>query len=159
MRKLTTQWNKSTTLLLLCTVAWMGVIFAFSAQPGERSAGLSGKIVEALNAALAFIFAGNPPEFLTALQSPGSTFIRKCGHAGEYAVLGGLVVSLVYRLGMVRYFLLSFAFCLIYAASDEFHQIFVPGRGPSVIDVMIDASGSLLGILLLGLTAKRRAKK
>ena len=36
-----------------------------------------------------------------------------------------------------------------YAASDEFHQSFVPGRGPSIIDVGIDSLGVLTGILIV----------
>lgn len=38
-----------------------------------------------------------------------------------------------------------------YAATDEFHQIFVPGRAGMVTDVMIDSSGALAGILLAAL--------
>lgn len=36
---------------------------------------------------------------------------------------------------------------VLYAASDEFHQSFVPGRGPSIVDVGIDSLGVLTGIL------------
>ena len=39
-------------------------------------------------------------------------------------------------------------FCLLYAASDEIHQIF-SNRGASVKDVMIDFAGAVTGILLL----------
>ena len=38
--------------------------------------------------------------------------------------------------------------CLLYAASDEIHQLFVPGRSGEVRDVMIDFSGAVLGIAL-----------
>ena len=37
--------------------------------------------------------------------------------------------------------------CLLYASSDEFHQIFVSGRTASVKDVLIDTCGSIVGIL------------
>lgn len=43
---------------------------------------------------------------------------------------------------------LSWAFCILYAASDEFHQLFVPGRAGLITDVCIDSAGALLGILL-----------
>ena len=36
---------------------------------------------------------------------------------------------------------------VLYAASDEFHQSFVPGRSPSIVDVGIDSLGVLTGIL------------
>ena len=57
---------------------------------------------------------------------------------------------------------LSWTFCILYAASDEFHQLFVPGRAGLITDVCIDSAGALLGILLflaaLRLTS-RRAKR
>lgn len=39
--------------------------------------------------------------------------------------------------------------CFAYAASDEFHQSFVPGRTASVIDLAVDTAGSVLAVLLL----------
>jgi VanZ family protein len=41
-----------------------------------------------------------------------------------------------------------------YAASDEFHQIFVPNRTPLVSDVLIDTAGGGAGLLLLWLWGK-----
>ena len=43
---------------------------------------------------------------------------------------------------------LSGGICLLYASSDEIHQLFVPGRSGEVRDVMIDFSGAALGIAL-----------
>ena len=37
----------------------------------------------------------------------------------------------------------------MYAATDELHQKFVAGRGPSIRDVMIDSMGALFGIMVL----------
>ncbi|MEF2639337.1 MAG: VanZ family protein, partial [Lachnospiraceae bacterium] len=47
--------------------------------------------------------------------------------------------------------LIPFALGVLYAASDEFHQLFVPGRSGQVRDVCIDSSGVMIGILLLTL--------
>ena len=44
--------------------------------------------------------------------------------------------------------ILSFLFSVIYALSDEFHQTFVPGRDGNIVDVLIDSSGSLVGVLI-----------
>ena len=38
---------------------------------------------------------------------------------------------------------------MIYAISDEIHQLFVPGRAGQVRDVLIDSAGSFLGIILV----------
>jgi hypothetical protein len=51
----------------------------------------------------------------------------------------------------------AFALTLLYAASDEFHQGFVAGRHPSATDVAIDATGSLIALVAVGLIRSRRA--
>ena len=45
----------------------------------------------------------------------------------------------------------AFPLGVLYAASDEFHQLFVPGRAGRVSDVLIDSSGVLLGIAIVSL--------
>jgi VanZ family protein len=56
----------------------------------------------------------------------------------------------------------SAAFCILYAVADELHQLFVPGRAASPVDVLIDTGGALLGILLFALLRflirKKRSK-
>jgi VanZ family protein len=46
---------------------------------------------------------------------------------------------------------------LAYAISDEFHQLFVPGRFCSIKDALIDLTGSLCSILLIKIV--KRFKK
>lgn len=58
--------------------------------------------------------------------------LRKGAHVFEYAVLYGLV-----RRGWPS--LPSWLFCVLYAASDEWHQSFVPGRMGRVSDVVLDS--------------------
>ena len=85
-------------------------------------------------------------------------FFRKSCHFTEYAVLFWLFWRAFRR--PVRHDPrpwnwgeagLALAVVFAYAASDEFHQIFVPGRTPLVTDVMIDTSGGAMGMLLLWL--------
>jgi VanZ family protein len=66
--------------------------------------------------------------------------VRKLGHLTEYAVLGGLLVR------ATRRELLAFTLGVAYAASDEVHQHFVPGRHATPVDVAIDAVGVALGV-------------
>lgn len=42
--------------------------------------------------------------------------------------------------------LLALVIYIIYAVSDEFHQLFVPGRGAQLKDVLIDCAGAAIGI-------------
>lgn len=75
--------------------------------------------------------------------------ITKVLHFGEFAILMLLVTWVIDRLsGSRRYrsILIAGVLCLAYAASDEWHQMFVPGRNPGVGDFAADA----LGILAMG---------
>jgi VanZ family protein len=90
------------------------------------------------------------------------TLIRKVGHVTEYAILAILFWRAL-RGGeglRTRNWLVFFGAwiaCALFAASDEFHQSFVPSRTASVHDVMIDICGALIGLLLC--LAFGRAKK
>ena len=68
--------------------------------------------------------------------------LRKLAHAAEFAVLGVLFLRAVERPALA--FLLASA----YTVSDEIHQIFVPGRLGSPLDVLIDVAGVAVGIAL-----------
>jgi VanZ family protein len=39
--------------------------------------------------------------------------------------------------------------CFLYASSDEIHQLFVPGRSGSFIDILLDTFGSSCAIVFL----------
>jgi VanZ family protein len=69
--------------------------------------------------------------------------LRKCAHVTEYAILGLLLLRAVGQ--QLPALLLGIA----YAASDELHQHFVAGRHGSPVDVVIDALGLAIGILLM----------
>ena len=72
--------------------------------------------------------------------------MRKCAHAGEYAVLG---VLLTMALTDRRRVMPAAVIGILYAASDEFHQRFVPGRSCQLTDVLLDSAGLLAGIMLV----------
>lgn len=56
----------------------------------------------------------------------------------------------------LKYFFLTLIIALLYAASDEFHQLFVPYRSSSFSDFMVDSFGILVSsFLLLFLTRKK----
>jgi VanZ family protein len=68
--------------------------------------------------------------------------LRKIAHLCEYAVLGALLLRAVGREPLAA------AAGVVYAASDELHQHFVPGRHAAFRDLAIDAAGVLAGLLL-----------
>lgn len=82
------------------------------------------------------------------LEIDQSLLVRKMAHFFEYMLLGFLVGLMLERPeGKTRFFP-GWGFCLCAACIDEFIQRFVPGRGPGVKDVLIDFSGSTLGLCL-----------
>jgi VanZ family protein len=70
--------------------------------------------------------------------------LRKVAHAAEFAVLGFLLAR------ATRQEPLALALGIAYAISDEVHQHFVPGRLGSPLDVLVDAVGVVVGVLVVG---------
>lgn len=128
----------------------MLLIFHFSSQPAiesqKTSNGLMYKLIKILPDFLEnrFILALNE-EIL-------SKIIRKTAHFVLFLSLGSVSYSLC-----VSYFpeklriltLISWAFSIVYAITDEIHQRLIPGRSGQISDVLLDSSGALVGILLL----------
>ena len=80
--------------------------------------------------------------------------VRKCAHATEYAVLGVLILGTAYSFSedsRKRSMLICWCAGTAYAASDELHQLFVPGRSCQFRDVCIDSAGVLAGVLVFSL--------
>jgi len=76
--------------------------------------------------------------------------IRKNAHAFEYMGLAILICNAFFinkfkGKGAIIYVLFI---CLLYAVTDEFHQLFVPGRTSLVSDVLIDFTGAIIGLSL-----------
>jgi VanZ family protein len=72
-------------------------------------------------------------------------FVKKSAHALGY---GLLALSYLYALPKRNYFL-AWLLALIYSATDEFHQSFVPGRNPSLVDVLVfDNIGAMVALFL-----------
>jgi VanZ family protein len=131
---------------------WMAMIFSFSAdtQSYQHSAGLFVPLLHRLF----------PTMSLEHIEMIHHAF-RKCCHLAEYAVL-----ALLYWRALRqpqrndqrpwRWDEAGLALTLVftYAASDEFHQIFVPLRTALVSDIFIDTSGGAAGLLVLWLVGK-----
>ncbi len=104
--------------------------------------------------ALIFYFSAQP-EGSPALES--FPVPAGLGHLVGYAILGFLLYR-AFNDGIKGWDFAaawkSFLFGLLYAMSDELHQLYVPGREASIADVGIDAAGLLLALLLLWIKDK-----
>ena len=122
-------------VLLVLTLAF---IWGNSLMPGEVSGAISNWVKDLL---AKFLPLG-PEE-----DDGGGHLIRKLAHFTEFAALGA---TMGWLFGMLKKGKLRPFVCGVLAASiDETIQRFVPDRGPSVWDVLLDSCGVLTGILLL----------
>ena len=137
-------------LLILC------FIWGQSILPHEASDGESRGIVAWLKPLL------DPHD-----RIDGETFhhyLRKTAHFTEFAALGFCMSGFYWNLSWKKPALrlpVSIASCVLTACIDETIQVFNPGRGPGVKDVLLDSCGAIFGILvflLLRWILERRKK-
>lgn len=131
-------------VLVVLTV--MACIFYLSSQSATDSRALSNKVVQQLRS---YIEAATwlAPSIKEAYLRNPVVVTRKIAHFTIYMVLGLVSYLALPRAWSVRKrVVLVITLCLVYAITDEFHQSFVPGRGPEIRDVFIDTIGSSVGM-------------
>lgn len=118
-------WSKGIAGLFLRfwlpVIVWMGLIFVLSDQP-------------------------------TLPHGPTRLFdllMKKLGHVTEFAVLA-VVIHRAWTQGGIRPAspVLAWLLSVAYALSDEYHQVYVPGRHGNPWDVAVDAFGAVIGLAL-----------
>jgi VanZ family protein len=135
-------------------ILWMTLIFGFSSD--SHSFQRSSRILEPL---LRWLF----PAMAADTRNELVFLARKCAHLTEYAVLA-LMVWRAWRKPVRRDPRpwswpdagVALLVAALYAATDEFHQTFVPGRDGCVRDVLIDSCGAAAGLFLLWLLGRWR---
>ena len=139
--------KKSIFIVLL--VLWMGFIFSMSCENAEESSNTSGQTIKVVLSTVPE-FEKQPEEVKVNIIEELQFIVRKSAHFIGYMILGILASGLILYYGNInKKYPLAFLICVIYAISDEIHQLFVPGRSGQVRDVLIDSAGSLLGIILV----------
>lgn len=153
--KIVTKKNVIKMILIVLLVSLFGVIFGFSNQDGEKSTSVSRGITEKVTEHIEEIQKLEGPQKENALLRIEAV-IRKIAHFSLYTLVGILVMGLMqtYNLEKNNKILCTLGIGIIYAISDEVHQIFIPERTAKVSDVMIDSSGVLLGIGIVLLVLK-----
>jgi VanZ family protein len=138
----------------LPVLIWMALIFSASAD--SHSYEHSSRLIAPL---LHWLFPQMPQTRVDAIVH----FARKSAHLTEYAVLALLLwramrkpVKNDPRPWLWREVRVAMLLVILYAASDEFHQSFVPNRDAAVLDVMIDTVGGVAGLLALWVLGRWR---
>lgn len=125
-------------------IFWMGLIFVMSNQPADISNAQSNLILELIKG------VGIPIKEQSIQMI--TTLIRKGAHFSEYTILGLLGYNVIrYYISTRKARFLALMLVFIYACSDEFHQIFIPGRAGRFTDVVIDTCGGAFSFIIVGI--------
>jgi VanZ family protein len=117
-------------------VVWGVMIFSLS-----TSAFSAANTAKFIDPALRWLIPGLSAAAIDALH----LLIRKSAHFTEYGVLFWLLI----RGPMAERPYMALMLCVVYALTDEGHQIFVPGRTASLYDVALDSTGALFSHFLI----------
>lgn len=139
-------------LILLC----MATIYLFSSDPADVSTRKSDGII----IKTAEVFLGDD---LTSSEKENIIDkyvvpVRKSAHFLIYFLLGFLILSYIKEFDKIELRTISMAIllCVVYACSDEIHQLSVSGRSGELLDVLIDSIGASVGCYCYYLINKRR---
>jgi VanZ family protein len=140
----------------LPALIWMALIF--SASTDTNSFEHSSRIIAPL---LHWLFPQMPDDTMHLIV----LLVRKCAHLTEYAVFALLLWRALRkpmkndpRPWIWREARLALLIVALYAASDEFHQSFVPTRTALVSDVFVDTAGGAAGLLALWAFGRRQKR-
>ena len=139
----------------VAVILWMLLIFSLSSQVAEQSSKLSTGVTEIIMTFLQKIVP------ITNLDMESlSHIVRKNAHFIAYLVLGILVMNALRKSGKsgLPAFIFAMGICVLYAISDEVHQLYVPGRSGQALDVIIDSSGALAGTAFYLLIGRKLSK-
>lgn len=143
----------------------MGVIFGFSSKSGDESNVQSKSIIESVadvtnvkNIEKVKTTDGTYSVKKTSIVMDRlNKIVRKFAHASIYFVLSIFVMSFIFIIkkeNKFRYYLIGIFICFLYACTDEFHQLYVPGRTGRFTDAIIDTLGASMGCIAMWIFCK-----
>ena len=130
----------------------MILIFMLSNQPAEESTELSdGFISKTIGNVYKLTHKDITEEKIIEIQDKYTHITRKTAHFTIYLILGLLVGILLkeYNITTKQLIIYGILICMVYAITDEIHQLFVIGRSGEIKDILIDTCGSTVGILII----------
>lgn len=135
---------------LMLTIIVCIVIFKFSSEDSGKSTGTSDLVIDTIiniNPFTRNLDDIKKEEIKENIKMP----IRKLAHFSIYTVLGITTMLHMFTYSISKYKKMgsSLVIGMLYAISDEIHQLFVPGRSGQITDVCIDTIGVLFGISIV----------
>ena len=133
----------------IVVVLWVVLIFTFSVQTAEQSAGLSSRVTETIVKIVSWVTSMDyDVRAMELMVKQIHNLVRKFAHGGLYLVLGILVINsfMQTKTKGCKAYVYAVIFCAVYAVTDEAHQTFVAGRSGQISDIVIDTAGAIIGI-------------
>ena len=138
---------KRSYLYYVPAVCLMCLIFYFSAMPEDISGEQSREVSFSLQTFVRFVFGNreeiSPEDEQTVLP------VRKLAHVVEYGLLMLLLYPAMAKNKIPHALTCGIFTTILYAVTDEVHQLFVQGRSGEVQDIMIDSLGAVIGACLI----------
>lgn len=131
---------------IILVVLSMITIFLFSSESAEVSKKTSRNVVKEV---VSVVMKDEAKAIkLEKKINANMHVVRKAAHLTEFFILGFLIINLLkdYKKVSIKLLIFGIIFCLVYACSDELHQFFVSGRAARMTDIVIDTTGSIIGI-------------
>ena len=138
---------KSKTLLIIGILINI-FIWTNSLMPSNLSSSQSGLIVNLIYPVFKNVFDVNT----------FTTVVRKLAHFTEFMFLAIIFSYYFKSINIKNPYLITMIYGLIVAIIDETIQLFIPGRAGLIIDVLIDFSGVITGVLVVFIISKIRLK-
>lgn len=134
-------------LSLVLLITWMITIFVFSHQQGTGSSKTSEKVSEFIvNVCdIREQLSNEEKNELIGIINP---IIRKVAHLTIYTIGGFLLINLIHIQKDRKEIFYSGIVGVLYAITDEIHQLFIEGRSGRIEDIIIDSIGIFLGIYI-----------
>ena len=148
-----------TIIKIILVILWMSVIFSFSSADGELSSSMSNRLIIRITETIKHKkLTEDEKEYTLERFDP---FVRKAAHCIEYFILAILVyLTLIdFNLTNKRLLIYTMLICILYAISDEIHQLFVSERAGRILDVLLDSLGSFLAVNICLFIHKLKHKK
>ncbi|MBR1717837.1 MAG: VanZ family protein [Bacilli bacterium] len=122
----------SIVLLLL----WAGLIFYLSNQPSDVSGKISGSMIKNVLSVSEVT--------LNLIHNP----LRESMHVFVFMVFALLLLNVLVNFNVKKIYIWCFIISMLYAISDETHQLFVPGRAFELLDLFLDLVGIVIAKIM-----------
>ncbi len=132
----------------ILVIIWIILVFAFSNQNGDKSQGMSDIITDRI---VKVVTKLNPDIKYKSAKDTTNFIVRKIAHFTIYFIGGILIFNFIdtFSIKTKNKLLISILIVILYAVSDELHQLFISERTAQIRDVLIDSTGAIIAIFLI----------